>query len=73
MENPQLTYASPSILTEDDSQLQTVIHEMVHQWIGNRITCQDWSDYWLNEGLTVFVQRKVLSKIEKKGDDLKNA
>ena len=40
---------------------------MAHSWTGNLITCRDWEDFWLNEGFTVFIERKVSSKMY--GDD----
>jgi leukotriene-A4 hydrolase len=55
MENPLLTYAHPTGL-----RTETIVHEMVHQWFGNSVTCSTWGDIWLNEGLTVYLQRKLL-------------
>jgi aminopeptidase N len=46
---------------------ETVVHEMVHQWFGNLVTCATWQDIWLNEGITVFVQRKMLPQNEYQG------
>lgn len=59
MEHPMLTYASPTVFMGDGSQIKTVIHEIVHHWLGNLLTCRTWSDFWLNEGFTVYVERKV--------------
>ena len=59
MENPLLTFASPTIIVGDKSQVYVATHEMVHSWTGNTVTCRNWEHFWLNEGWTVFVERKV--------------
>lgn len=63
MENPLLTFVSPTMITGDKSQVATAIHEVAHSWTGNLVTCQTWEDFWLNESLTVFIQRKVTEKL----------
>lgn len=67
MENPLLTFASPTIITGDRSQVDVAIHEIAHSWTGNQVTCVNWSNMWLNEGFTVFEERKVSARIH--GDD----
>jgi len=42
MENPLLTFASPTIITGDKSQVYVAAHEMAHSWTGNTVTCADW-------------------------------
>lgn len=64
MENPLLTFASPTIITGDKSQVYVATHEMAHSWTGNEVTCQDWENFWLNEGWTVFIERKVSGKLK---------
>lgn len=64
MENPLLTFASPTIITGDKSQVDVATHEMAHSWTGNQITCRDWEHFWLNEGFTVFLERKVTATLE---------
>jgi len=59
MENPLLTFASPTIIVGDKSQVDVVTHEIAHSWTGNQVTCKDWSNFWLNEGFTVFLERKA--------------
>jgi aminopeptidase N len=63
MENPLLTFASPTIIVGDKSQVAVATHEIMHSWSGNLVTCQNWEDLWLNEGFTVFEERKVSSKL----------
>ena len=63
MENPNLTFLSPSVVVGDKSGISTVIHEMVHSWSGNSLTCQNWECFWLNEGLTVFIEREVIRRL----------
>ncbi|CAK68007.1 unnamed protein product (macronuclear) [Paramecium tetraurelia] len=59
MENPLLTFANPSIMTGTGSGLAVTIHEMAHSWFGNTITCVNWANMWINEGFTVFLERKA--------------
>ena len=64
MENPLLTFASPSIIVGDKSNVDVATHEMAHSWSGNLVTNLNWSNFWLNEGATVFTERKVTAKLE---------
>jgi len=59
MENPLLTFASPTIIVGDKSQVYVATHEIAHSWTGNQVTCRNWEHFWLNEGFTVFEERKV--------------
>jgi leukotriene-A4 hydrolase len=63
MENPLLTFASPTIIVGDGSQVYVATHEIMHSWTGNEVTCRDWSNMWLNEGFTVFEERKVSERV----------
>lgn len=63
MENPLLTFISPTMITGDKSQIATAIHEVAHSWTGNLATCKTWEDVWLNESPTVFIQSKVTAKL----------
>ena len=67
MENPLLTFASPSIMVKDKSQIYVATHEIAHSWTGNMVTCKDWSNLWINEGLTVFIERVISGQLH--GDD----
>jgi len=62
MENPLLTLASPFILVGDKSGVTVANHEIAHSWTGNLVTNMNWDNFWLNEGFTVFLERKI-SKI----------
>jgi leukotriene-A4 hydrolase len=63
MENPRLTFATPTILAGDRSLVALVAHELAHSWSGNLVTNATWSDFWLNEGFTVYVERRVLEQV----------
>jgi len=66
MENPLLTFASPTIITGDKSQVYVATHEIAHSWTGNDVTCSNWENFWINEGFTVFEERKVSGKLHGK-------
>lgn len=59
MENPLLTFASPSIIVGDKSSVDVANHELAHSWSGNLVTNMNWDNFWLNEGFTVFLERKI--------------
>jgi len=63
MENPRLTFATPTVLAGDKSLVSLVAHELAHSWSGNLVTNATWSDFWLNEGFTVYVERRILEQI----------
>lgn len=60
MEHPLLTFASPTIIVGDKSGVGTAIHEIGHSWTGNTVTCNNWSNMWINEGFCTFLERKIL-------------
>ena len=59
MENPRLTFATPTILAGDKSLVSLVAHELAHSWSGNLVTNATWRDFWLNEGFTVYLERRI--------------
>ena len=61
MENPTLTFLTPSLIAGDKSLVSVVAHEISHSWTGNLVTNENWPDFWLNEGFTMFIERKILS------------
>lgn len=66
MENPRLTFATPTILAGDRSLTSLVAHELAHSWSGNLVTNETWDDFWLNEGFTVYFERRIMEAIEDK-------
>ncbi len=63
MENPRLTFATPTILTGDRSLTSLVAHELAHSWSGNLVTNATWNDFWLNEGFTVYFENRIMEAI----------
>ncbi|XP_001607975.4 leukotriene A-4 hydrolase [Nasonia vitripennis] len=59
MENPCLTFVTPTLLAGDRSLANVVAHEIAHSWTGNLVTNENFEHFWLNEGFTVFVERKI--------------
>lgn len=68
MENPMLTFATPTILAGDRSLVSLIIHELAHSWSGNLVTNANWNDFWLNEGWTVYLERRIVEAIYGKED-----
>jgi len=63
MENPELTFATPTVIAGDKSLVSLVAHELAHSWSGNLVTNATWSDFWLNEGYTVYIERRIIEEI----------
>ncbi|KAL1934960.1 hypothetical protein VTP01DRAFT_4100 [Rhizomucor pusillus] len=63
MENPCLSFVTPTLLSGDRSAVDVVAHEASHSWMGNLLTTQNWEHFWLNEGWTVFVERKIAGRL----------
>ncbi|XP_078484924.1 leukotriene A-4 hydrolase [Ciona intestinalis] len=63
MENPCLTFVTPTLLAGDRSLANVIAHEIAHSWTGNLVTNHTWEDFWLNEGHTVFLERKIMSRL----------
>jgi len=60
MENPRISFISPSIIAGDRSLVSTVVHELAHSWSGNLVTNATWDDFWLNEGFTSYLERRLM-------------
>jgi leukotriene-A4 hydrolase len=63
MENPLLTFATPTILAGDRSLVALVAHELAHSWSGNLVTNATWEDFWLNEGFTVYCEKRIVEEV----------
>lgn len=63
MENPRLTFATPTILAGDRSLTTLIAHELAHSWSGNLVTNATWNDYWINEGFTTYISMRVMEKL----------
>lgn len=63
MENPRLTFATPTILAGDRSLVSLVAHELAHSWSGNLVTNATWSDFWLNEGFTTYFENRIMEAL----------
>ncbi|XP_035828765.1 aminopeptidase B [Aplysia californica] len=63
MENPCLTFVTPCIVVGDKSLIDVVIHEISHSWFGNLVSIANWGEFWLNEGFTMYAQRRIQDKI----------
>lgn len=63
MENPCLTFVTPTILASDRSLISLVAHELAHSWSGNLVTNATWNDFWLNEGFTVYFERRIMERL----------
>ncbi|MFC0634529.1 M1 family metallopeptidase [Brevundimonas balnearis] len=63
MENPRLTFATPTIVAGDRSLVSLVAHELAHSWSGNLVTNATWDDFWLNEGFTVYFENRIMEAV----------
>ena len=63
MENPRLTFLTPTILTRDRSLVSLIAHELAHSWSGNLVTNQTWNDFWLNEGFTTYFEHRIMESV----------
>jgi aminopeptidase N len=70
MENPRLTFTSPTVIVGDRSEIDLVAHELAHAWTGNLVTNATWEDLWLNEGWTTYAERRILEVL--RGEDFAN-
>lgn len=64
MENPRLTFLTPTLIAGDRSLVNVLAHELAHSWTGNLVTNATMNDFWLNEGFTVWAERRIIEALE---------
>ena len=65
MENPVFTFATPTLISGDRANVDVVAHELAHSWSGNLVSCASWEHFWLNEGWTVYLERRIQAAVHK--------
>ena len=63
MENPRLSFITPTVIAGDKSLVSLIAHELAHSWSGNLVTNATWRDFWLNEGFTVYLERRIVETL----------
>lgn len=63
MENPRLSFITPTVIAGDRSLVALIAHELAHSWSGNLVTNSSWSDFWLNEGFTSYVENRIIEAL----------
>jgi aminopeptidase N len=66
MENPNLTFLTPTVISGDRALVSLIAHELAHSWSGNLATNSTWNDTWLNEGFTTYVEQRIMEELRGK-------
>ena len=64
MENPRLTFITPTVIAGDRSLVSVIAHELAHSWTGNLVTNANGEHFWLNEGFTMYAERRITEALE---------
>jgi leukotriene-A4 hydrolase len=63
MENPRLSFITPTVVAGDKSLVSVIAHELAHSWSGNLVSNATWRDLWLNEGFTDFLESRIMNAV----------
>lgn len=63
MENPRLSFITPTVVSGDRSLINLIAHELAHSWSGNLVTNASWRDLWINEGFTSYVENRIMESL----------
>lgn len=63
MENPRLSFITPTVVSGDRTLINLIAHELAHSWSGNLVTNASWRDLWLNEGFTSYVENRIMESL----------
>jgi leukotriene-A4 hydrolase len=63
MEIPKVSFVTPTLITGDKSLVSLIAHELAHSWSGNLVTNATWSDFWLNEGFTTYIEHRIIERV----------
>lgn len=63
MENPRLSFITPTVVSGDRSLINLIAHELAHSWSGNLVTNASWRDLWINEGFTSYVENRIMEAL----------
>jgi len=63
MENPRVSFITPTVIAGDKSLTSLISHELAHSWSGNLVTNGRWADIWLNEGITSYIENRIIESV----------
>jgi aminopeptidase N len=68
MENPRITFATPTLIAGDKSLTSVIVHELAHSWSGNLVTNATWDDFWINEGFSTYMEIRIIEALNGKDE-----